>query len=216
MATAELIVSPGANSYSWSTGATTQKIKVTEPGFYFVSVSGICGDSGEDSVRVTDDILEARFGYAFTYGRNFSFYDRSLGFPDAYRWDFGDGSFSSEMNPSHVYPSTGFYTVELTVWSDCGMETISEEVSIFNLSVEEIENKLTVYPNPTEGSVTIRIDHYSGSFDATVVDMTGKEVINVSDLTSSSSIDLSQLTSGFYFLKVKTEDNVIQTKVYKM
>ncbi len=213
---AELIASPGANSYSWSTGATSQKINVTEPGTYTVSVDGICGDSGMDSVRVSDDTLQARFGYAFTYGRNFSFYDRSLGFPNAYRWDFGDGEYSSEMNPSHLYASTGFYTVKLTIWSDCGMETISEDVSIFNVGIDEVESKLLVYPNPTEGSVTIRIDSYTGSFDASVVDMTGKEVLSLSNISSSSAIDLSQLTTGFYFLKVKTEDNVIQTKVYKM
>ena len=96
------------------------------------------------------------------------------------------------------------------------METISEDVSIFNVGIDEVESKLLVYPNPTEGSVTIRIDSYTGSFDASVVDMTGKEVLSLSNISSSSAIDLSQLTTGFYFLKVKTEDNVIQTKVYKM
>ncbi|NNJ55005.1 MAG: T9SS type A sorting domain-containing protein, partial [Bacteroidia bacterium] len=185
-------------------------------GWYNVTVNGVCGANGEDSVRVTDDELEARFGYAFTYGRNFSFYDRSLGFPHAYLWDFGDGTYSSEMNPSHLYSSTGFFTVKLTVWSDCGMETITEDVSIFNLSVEELENTLTVYPNPTQGKVNIRLENNTANFDVTVVDMTGKVFAEYNDVDENTAIDLTDLSTGFYFLKIRTEDNVIQTKVYKM
>jgi gliding motility-associated-like protein len=34
-----------------------------------------------------------------------------------YLWDFGDGTFGSEKNPSHLYNQTGTYTVCLTGWS---------------------------------------------------------------------------------------------------
>jgi PKD repeat protein len=33
----------------------------------------------------------------------------------SYLWDFGDGSTSTEENPSHVYTAVGRYTVTLTV-----------------------------------------------------------------------------------------------------
>ena len=33
----------------------------------------------------------------------------------SYQWDFGDGSTSSEPNPTKTYPSTGVYTARLTV-----------------------------------------------------------------------------------------------------
>ena len=32
--------------------------------------------------------------------------------PDSIRWDFGDGSFSSALNPSHTYAAAGTYTVK--------------------------------------------------------------------------------------------------------
>jgi PKD repeat protein len=35
-------------------------------------------------------------------------------------WDFGDGFFSSEQNPSHTYTRPGIYTVSLTVWDNLG------------------------------------------------------------------------------------------------
>ncbi len=34
----------------------------------------------------------------------------------SWHWDFGDGSTSSEANPTHTYSATGIYTVWLQVW----------------------------------------------------------------------------------------------------
>jgi len=43
------------------------------------------------------------------------FYDASFGFPSYYHWDFGDGSYSSDKNPVHVYEEAGSYDVALTI-----------------------------------------------------------------------------------------------------
>lgn len=52
------------------------------------------------------------------------FNDQSTGdFLQTWRWDFGDGSTSAARNPSHIYATTGNYTVSLTVTSDCGQDT---------------------------------------------------------------------------------------------
>jgi PKD repeat protein/surface antigen len=43
------------------------------------------------------------------------FIDQSMGDPDSWYWDFGDGSTSSEQHPSHTYTSAGTYDVSLLV-----------------------------------------------------------------------------------------------------
>lgn len=43
------------------------------------------------------------------------FFDCSLGYPDDYLWDFGDGQSSKEKNPSHNYIDSGLYPVKLIV-----------------------------------------------------------------------------------------------------
>jgi PKD repeat protein len=48
---------------------------------------------------------------------------------DGYFWDFMDGSFSTEANPSHTFSSTGTYSVTLTVTDDSGM-TASDNITI--------------------------------------------------------------------------------------
>jgi PKD repeat protein len=49
---------------------------------------------------------------------------------DSYAWTFGDGSESTEANPTHTYATTGTYTVTLVATNGCGSTTITQEVSI--------------------------------------------------------------------------------------
>ncbi|MEW6469819.1 MAG: PKD domain-containing protein [Bacteroidota bacterium] len=48
-----------------------------------------------------------------------SFTDQSLG-ATAWSWDFGDGSFSTASNPSHIYNTPGTYTISLVVFNALG------------------------------------------------------------------------------------------------
>lgn len=53
-----------------------------------------------------------------------NFTDLSTGYPDAWEWDFGDGSGNSTVqHPQHTYTVPGNYTVTLTVSNSVGMDT---------------------------------------------------------------------------------------------
>lgn len=45
----------------------------------------------------------------------------------SYFWDFGDGTFSEEFNPSHLYTDTGTFTVNLKVINDDDCESNSSQ-----------------------------------------------------------------------------------------
>jgi PKD repeat protein len=49
----------------------------------------------------------------------FKFVNRSNN-ASRYRWEFGDGTTSDELNPAHIYPDSGKYVVTLYVWSPEG------------------------------------------------------------------------------------------------
>jgi len=52
------------------------------------------------------------------------FHDLSAGNPTTWLWEFGDGSTSSEQNPTHQYPFEGSYDVRLSVSNQFGTDTI--------------------------------------------------------------------------------------------
>jgi len=53
-----------------------------------------------------------------------------------YLWSFGDGQFSADVNPSHVYASEGTYTVTLTGTSSYGCSASASQI-------------VRIYPGPT-------------------------------------------------------------------
>jgi PKD repeat protein len=64
-----------------------------------------------------------------TYGKpplEVQFTDKSTGSPTAWFWNFGDGTYSREENPTHTYSKAGEYTVALTVKNDLGSDTATK------------------------------------------------------------------------------------------
>jgi PKD repeat protein len=52
-------------------------------------------------------------------------------------WDFGDGTTSSEQNPTHAYVKVGRYTVTLTVWDACGYSDTLSRSGYILIAVEK-------------------------------------------------------------------------------
>ncbi len=88
---------------------------------YTVSIGTDSDDGGGGNEAPTAD---------FSYSPTAPKVDETVQFTDAssdsdgsiasYSWDLGDGTTSSEAEPSHSYSSSGTYTVELTVTDDDG------------------------------------------------------------------------------------------------
>ncbi|WP_161787140.1 GEVED domain-containing protein [Hymenobacter sp. IS2118] len=53
------------------------------------------------------------------------FTDRTTNMPTAWRWDFGDGSTSTEQNPSHQYTTAGTYNVTLAATNANGTASVT-------------------------------------------------------------------------------------------
>lgn len=65
-----------------------------------------------------------------TDSMTFQFTDTSETSPTRWLWDFGDGTTSTEQNPTHTYKATGTYNVILTAWNDLGSDTMSEQHTV--------------------------------------------------------------------------------------
>jgi PKD repeat protein len=68
-------------------------------------------------------------------GQNVAFTDRSTGSPTSWSWSFGDGAFSSQQNPSHMYAAPGSYTVTLTASSATSSAAATKTISVSTANV---------------------------------------------------------------------------------
>ncbi|MCK6692233.1 MAG: T9SS type A sorting domain-containing protein [Thermoanaerobaculia bacterium] len=81
-------------------------------------------------------------------------------FGNNYTWDFGDGTTSTDADPSHVYTKPGIYTVTLTAFNVCGSSEIQQEVHIITVSTKDHNNWLEsflLYPNPNTGTFLVEM-----------------------------------------------------------
>jgi PKD repeat protein len=79
-----------------------------------------------------------------------------------YTWDFGDGSpivFTTDA--SHQYTQSGVYVVTLVAANPCGAAVFQQTVEVMVSGVHTFDPGLPglvyVYPNPTEGPVTVDV-----------------------------------------------------------
>ncbi|HYA85684.1 MAG TPA: PKD domain-containing protein, partial [Nitrospirota bacterium] len=52
----------------------------------------------------------------------------------SWSWNFGDGTISSDQNPSHTFIFTGFYRVTLTAGGSSGSKSLSQTISVMGVS----------------------------------------------------------------------------------
>ncbi len=98
-------------------------------GFYYVSLtvtdsSGYCQDTYGGLISVDDSANSCIADFTFELDSisntpyTYYFTDKSKGEINRWEWDFGDGAYSQEQNPTHVYADSGMYQVCLTAGSD--------------------------------------------------------------------------------------------------
>ena len=116
----------GASTYQWYKdnvaidGATKYQyyVKTDEDyaGEYYCQSD--VGNSRKITLEKSNATLSADFISDVTSGRaplTVQFTDQSTGNLTGWSWDFGDGSTSTDQNPSHTYTAAGTYDVSLTV-----------------------------------------------------------------------------------------------------
>ena len=80
------------------------------------------------------DYTQADFTADITSGSaplQVSFTDKSMGEISQWLWDFGDGEYSTDQNPSHTYIAAGLYSVSLTVGGASGNSVLTKSGFVF-------------------------------------------------------------------------------------
>lgn len=120
-----------------------------------------------------------------------------------YVWDFGDGTTTTDTNPTHTYTGNGTYNVTL-IASHCGLlDTVSKTVtiSVSGLQQEEfIDANFTGYPNPVTHELYLTVNpEFSGS-QYVVYDKLGQIVLTGKLDSENTLISFQELAKGFYLV----------------
>ena len=130
----------GPNTWLWDFGDQSPADQTrnpthtySKPGEYRVrlAVSNSAGGDVEEKVSfitVTSPVQTPNADFTATPRSGQSpltvqFTDQSNGGPNTWLWDFGDGTISTERNPTHIYVSEGVYCVTLTTSNVFGSDS---------------------------------------------------------------------------------------------
>ncbi|MBI2968193.1 MAG: PKD domain-containing protein [Bacteroidetes bacterium] len=134
----------------------------------------------------------------------------------AYSWDFGDGSFSSDSNPSHLFNTSGIYNVCLTV-SDTGCYDIfCDTIAVTGVGVETKKGfnmQINFYPNPLHSTtifkITARMDKKPLTFE--LFTLAGENVMALPEITGNRfEVERGNLSGGGYFYKISDRDGLLR------
>ena len=212
--------SSGSITYVWNTGESTQVIGVSNVGTYNVTVTDACG-TYSDTMLVAfnpETVASATSTISFVTA---SFTNTSVN-ADSYLWNFGDGNVSTDENPTHVYASTGIYTVSLIAYGNCNNDTLTFQVIPEVVSVEELAKgviNMIVYPNPAEEIFNVKLEAVTAeNIQISILDIRGQVLLSETLNNTSGDVvyskDISALSAGVYFVNVVLDNKV--SKVIKL
>lgn len=127
-----------------------------------------------------------------------------------YYWDFDDGNFSLQQNPTHSFLTTGNYNVKLIVYSadSCFNDTIIKTIAVNSVGIDEknLDDEVKIYPNPTNNIINIVADKPITLIE--LYDVYGRKVME----SSKSMLDLSNYPKGIYLMQIMNKSRVISRK----
>jgi len=190
----------------------------SEPGLYTVQILDDRGCYGlSDTFRVKAPVANFSFD-----ANNLTVVFTNLS-EDAtlYSWDFGDGSFSIQPNPTHIYAANGVYAVTLIAQTACGFkDTIVQQIGVVSVNEPSWLTHLNLSPNPTDGVFRVEVGgHPQSKLDFALFNAIGQQISNETASFQSGwmqkSFDLEQWPAGVYYLQIKSGQEAKNLRVVK-
>ncbi|MDX2360531.1 MAG: T9SS-dependent M36 family metallopeptidase [Crocinitomicaceae bacterium] len=112
---------------------------------------------------------------------------------------------SGETSQSFVATQNGSYAVIVTE-NLCSDTSACRTINTIGLLENDFGNDFVVYPNPTEGVVTVDLGSTYGEVQVTVFDMSGRLITEQETIEASNFTVLIEGTTGMYLLEIMSSD----------
>jgi gliding motility-associated-like protein len=116
---------------------------------------------------------------------------------DGIIWNFGDGTTSTDVNPTHMYDEPGTYTITLTVQSEGGcLDSYTTTITMTEgLFLDFVVNEPTCF-GFSDASIIVLVEDESGDLIFSITDEDG-DLRNIDNSNAANS-----LGSGWYYINV--------------
>ncbi len=136
----------------------------------------------------------------------------------AHIWNFDDGGYSQQQNPTHTYENSGTYSVCLAITSECGGNNFCQNVTVsVNTTVgveDRIAQQTVIYPNPSTDFIKIETDGQITSIR--FLNITGQESMRLDKIKAGQKIDVSTLPTGIYLVEMIIDGYRIVKRIQKV
>ena len=157
----------------------------------------------------------------------------------SYLWNFGDGTTSTSVTPTHTFTKDSTFNVCLKVTTavnkSCtfchviGKDSLGKIYRAAGFTLKVLDNRSTgissinsgeiqisIYPNPTIDISEIVFSKYVSEVSLQVINSNGQTVINKDNFSGQRySIDLTDQSDGVYIVKITQNSVVSQFKLIK-
>lgn len=216
-----------------------------KPGTYTVCLTADCsGDSSKYCISITiKPKCKALYSIALDTTQKFKLFlinKSSNTSSTQYTWDFGDGSYSGNRNPSHKYSKFGKYAVCLIV-VDTAINCSSKYCDTLGLDsngkllkagawelvvIDEkvfgvkkiVKSDFKIYPNPANTKVTIDLSNATNSYqNLEILNANGQVCIfqPIEKGSETIEVDLERISRGLYLIKLSNDDGYSYRKLMK-
>jgi len=215
------LTSSPADSYTWSSGETTQSITVTADATVTVLTTNAdaCDGVGTSAPITIDFNTTPTAAGSFTTNGNVVTFSNTSSDATSYSWDFGDFTNSSAPAPTHAYAANGAYTVTLTAINGGCTDTETFEV-IIAVSLEELGTVTDVklYPNPTTTDAVLSFEgNMSETADVLIINAMGQTfhhfAFEIKNGMNQMNIEANGLPVGIYTILVNTGKGSINRRM---
>jgi len=105
--------------------------------------------------------------------------------------------------------------VQYTVTAEDATDAIWTVTVSFVDNIENIANNVSIYPNPANDYVTLKLDNLSENCNIVISDVLGKIVKRQNITSNSTSILINDFKSGIYFITIQNGNQIITEKILK-
>lgn len=85
-----------------------------------------------------------------------------------------------------------------------------------NVGIEEIQNQISIYPNPAKDLIKIEMDQDQGFVDISILNLHGQAILNKNSSNPITEIEIGSLERGIYFLEISFRDEKLIKKFIKI